>query len=131
MSFSYDPTLPTNRDHVRLLISDTDSATALFSDEELTSLLADETATGQALKYFAAARCLEILVAKWAGSGRGEIEKQIDTYRVRRGMNENSTESLLAMIKSYKERGAFLLLPSGRRYFRTHPRTPATRVAVE
>lgn len=39
MAWTYDPELPTDKDRVRLLIGDTDSAASLFSDEELTALI--------------------------------------------------------------------------------------------
>jgi len=40
MSFSYDPTLATDKDKVRLFIGDTDSTQPLLQDEEIVSLLA-------------------------------------------------------------------------------------------
>jgi hypothetical protein len=39
VSFSYDTSLPANRDRVRILISDTVSTSAIYSDEELDGLL--------------------------------------------------------------------------------------------
>lgn len=43
MSWSYDPTLTTDRDQVRFQIGDTDTADQLLSDEELDALLLLET----------------------------------------------------------------------------------------
>src|SRR5258708_31123537 len=61
MSFSYDPT--TTAGQVRLLITDTDSANALFSDEEITAFLALESgvvrrAAAMALDVTAASQTL-------------------------------------------------------------------------
>lgn len=120
--FTYDPTLPTDRDHVRLLINDTVESSAKFSDEELTALIAEETSTGKARKYFAAARALEILIGRWAGAGDGVAEIQVDDYRAKAGLNENSIEGLHATIASLRKRGAWLL-SSSCRPFRALPRS--------
>ncbi len=42
MTWSYDPTLPTDKDKVRLKIADTVEADPLFQDEEITAVLAVE-----------------------------------------------------------------------------------------
>lgn len=41
MTWSYDTTLPTSKDKVRLRIHDTDTASQEFSDEEITAVLND------------------------------------------------------------------------------------------
>jgi hypothetical protein len=113
MSATYDPTLPTDRDWVRFLISDTDVvANAQLQDEEIDAVVADETATGEALKYYAAARCLSVLFQRWTSSGHGVIEKQVLQLRIRRGMNESAVIALQGLICDFRKRGADLLARS-------------------
>lgn len=61
MSFSYDPTLPTDLDKVRLALGDTDSTAPLLSNEEITAML--ETYIGV---LQTAAPLAESLAAKFA-----------------------------------------------------------------
>jgi hypothetical protein len=112
VSATYDPELPSNRDHVRFLIGDTDTAAALLSDEEIDAVITAETATGDALKYYAAARCLEALVTRWASAGHGVVEKQVSKLRVRRGLGESAGAVLERAIRELRKRGSYLLSPS-------------------
>lgn len=61
MTFTYDGTLDTDLEKVRLEIGDTDSAAALFTDEEIQVKLSSE---GSVLR--AAAALCEILAARFA-----------------------------------------------------------------
>ena len=118
MAFSYDPALPTDKDHVRFLVADTVEATALLQDEEILATLSEETATGKALKYFAAARVLEILTTRWASLGRGVTSKTVSRLSKSWGMDGTASAVLEARIKELRERGAYLLSPSTPQPFR-------------
>lgn len=109
MAASYDSALPTNRDHVRFLIGDTDTSAPKLQDEEIDAVIEAETATGAALKYYAAARCLSVLYARWAGKGAGVMEKQVSKLRIKRGIDQSAGEALDALICELRERGAWLL----------------------
>ena len=112
MSFSYNPALPTDLDHVRFLIGDTTTPSEMLQDEEITAVLSEETATGKALKYFAAARALQVLSTRWAAAGRGVTSKSVSQLSKTWGIDGNATQVLEARIKELRERGAFLLSPS-------------------
>lgn len=114
MAATYTNTLPTNKDHVRFLISDTDTAAPLFQDEEITATLDAETATGAALKFYAAARLLDILRAKWASKGKGIEEKQVAKLRIRYGSGADVDKALAAHASELRKRGAFLLTPGSK-----------------
>ncbi len=58
---SFDPSLPTDRDKVRLYIGDTDPASERLSDDTIDGVLALERNPRRA-----AARCAQILAAKFA-----------------------------------------------------------------
>jgi hypothetical protein len=120
MAATYDSTLATNKDHVRFLIPDTNVNAAQLSDEEITAVLSLETATGQALPYFAAARCVDVLHAKWSAGGQGVVEKQVGKLRIKRGMAEDASEALARHAEQLRERGAWLLrgADGGSRVFR-------------
>ncbi|KKM21193.1 hypothetical protein LCGC14_1637860 [marine sediment metagenome] len=67
MSFTYNPTLPTDRDKVRLKIRDTDTANPvrqLWQDEEITAVLAFASVEGDL--NLAAAELLEALAVNAA-----------------------------------------------------------------
>ena len=114
MTFIYENTLPTDKDHVRFLIGDTDSANQLLQDEEIAAAIADETATGEALKYYAAARCLSVLLTQWASKGQGLIEEKVDDLQVKRGVAQSGAQALQARIGELRQRGSFLLRPTPR-----------------
>lgn len=72
MTFTYSTSsLTTDLAQVRLEISDTVSATALFADEEIDVFLADE---GSVLA--AAARACEVLAARYAGAYNFKTDDQ-------------------------------------------------------
>ena len=56
MAFTYTDTCPTDKDKIRLKLSDTNSSNYLFSDNEITSLLAMEGT----INYTCAAACRAI-----------------------------------------------------------------------
>lgn len=108
---TFDPALATSRDWVRLEIGDHVVATALLEDESIDYVLAEESN-----KYLAAARCAEILIARWETKRGGRTEKQVDNLRIR--YSDGTTESDYRQhIKWLRERGAELLIPKGQRFF--------------
>lgn len=110
MPSTYDDSLPTSKDHVRFLIGDVTSPFEM-SDEGIATILADTGITGndQAMRHIAAADCLGALRAKWLGSGRGVIERQIGRLRIDRGETLTSTRALDTRIQWLRERGAWFL----------------------
>lgn len=109
MSANYDPTLPSGLDWVRFLTRDTDTAAAALSDEEITALLAMQTATGQAAYYFAAAEALQILRAGYATAGEGVTSKTVEHLEKTWGMDRGVVEAIDCHISFLRRRGAFLL----------------------
>jgi hypothetical protein len=114
MTFSYNPgTLANNVDKVRLLIYDVDVDNVRLHDEEINMVLTEETALGartDALIYFAAARCLELLQTRWLQVGEGVLEKEVDELRVRYTALESGSEALARKISELRSRGAQLNL---------------------
>lgn len=114
MAATYTNTLPTNLDKVRFLISDTDTTAALFQDEEITAALGMETATGDSLPFFTAARLIDILRGKWAGKAQGIGEKQVSKLRIRYGNTADVDKALSDHAAELRKRGAFLLAPKSK-----------------
>jgi hypothetical protein len=86
--FTYDPSLPTDHDHLRFLLGDTDSHQALLDDREIHFCLAatavDDplTATDEELHqalYGAALMACKGILAKLAGDA---VDRQIGDERV-------------------------------------------------
>ena len=110
MIATFDPALATTRDWVRLEIGDHVVASAALEDESIDAIVAEE-----ANKYLAAARCAEILVARWESKRAGRTEKQVDNLRIR--WNDGASESdYRAHIAYLREKGAELVAPKGRRF---------------
>ncbi len=95
MSATYDATLSTDRDWVRLLIGDRDTARPFLQDEEITALLKEE-----ANKYLAAARGAELVIAK----GHGVIQKAVDDLKLH--WSDSKDSAYRAYIKTLREKGA-------------------------
>lgn len=62
MTFTFDPSLLTQRDWVRADLGDTDAATALLSDEQIAAVLAAESGNRHAAKLCLAAQCEAFIV---------------------------------------------------------------------
>lgn len=114
MTASYDPNLAADRDHVRFLINDTDTHDALLSDEEISAVIRLETATGEALPYMAAASCLGTLLARWAGVGRGVMEKSVSRLKIKRGFETSAADALRERMRYLRARGSQLMTPKPR-----------------
>ena len=76
MPATYDPSLPTDKDWVRMLIGDRDVAAPRLDDDEIFAYLREE-----ANKYLAAAAAAEAILAR---SG-GLVEKQVGDLRLKWG----------------------------------------------
>lgn len=119
MTATYDPTLPTNRDHVRLLIGDVDTTSPQLSDEEITALLSAETSTGAALKYFCAATALEMLGVRWAASGQGVEEIAIGRLKIVEGSGISTGQSIASYVCTLRTMGQRRMINGGKRFLRS------------
>lgn len=108
MSANYDPTLPTDLDHVRFLVGDTDVTNAIFLDEEISAVLAFGTAPAAALPYFTAAELLSQLSGKYSLAGEGYIQKTVSKLTLIWGVNEDANTALQSRISMLKKKGAQL-----------------------
>lgn len=108
MSANYDPTLPTDLDHVRFLVGDTDVTNAIFQDEEISAVLGFQTAPSPALPYFAAAEILSQLSGKYSVAGKGKIQKTVSKLTLIWGVNEDANTALQSRISMLRKRGAQL-----------------------
>lgn len=109
MTATYEPTLPTDRDWVRLLIGDSTTATARLQDEEIDALLVEESN-----KYLAAARALEVLHTRWSSAGEGIVEKQVESLRIRRGVDQSASDALQARIEQLRRKGVWVEAPQSK-----------------
>ncbi len=128
MAATYDPppasgwvTVP--KDHVRHLLGDVASPFQ-FLDAEIVAQLIQETASGTAKDYYAAASLLDTLMLKWLGKGRGISEKEVDDLKLKFGLGERGTaaEAITAQIVRLRSEGARRLQPAPYvfRTLRTH-----------
>lgn len=65
MAWTYNPTLPTDRDRVRLRIGDVDANDQLITDEEITAVLNDYATTDPNRVIKASIRLAEALAARY------------------------------------------------------------------
>ena len=108
MAKSYDSSLSTDKDWVRFLIGDTGSFLHM-TDEEITGLLALQTAASPASRYFASSEAIMILYARWAAEGKGTVERQISKLRIRKSEGSSEARAVERRSDELKRRGAFLL----------------------
>lgn len=117
MSYSYNTSLPSDLDWVRFLIGDTDSTNVRLQNEEILGLIAEETATGKGLKYFAAAAALASLHLRWSSAGSGLAEKEVDGLRLRwQGSMNIGNNSIVDRISELRRIGARQLLNKPRMF---------------
>lgn len=113
MATTYDPTLPTTKDWVRLLIGDTDTSDAALTDEEIAAIITEETKSkSSATKYCAAARAGEIAFARWQMKGGGVVEKAVDGLRIERGDGEEAGKAYRDYLKELRAKCAEELTPN-------------------
>ncbi len=119
MTATYAPALTTDKDLVRFLIADSTPATALFQDEEIAAVLAQETAggaTSPACAYFAAARLLDILQSRWAAAGvsKGLLSKTVGRLSLSWGIPGTSVQVLSTRSAQLRKDGASFLTPQSK-----------------
>jgi hypothetical protein len=107
MTATYDSTLPTDKDHVRFLVGDTDISSPQFQDEEIIAIILDGTATGKAIKYFAAAALLSVLVTVSVSSGQGVMDIRLSSLAIRLGMDQAGIGAIESRIKYLQAMGAY------------------------
>jgi len=110
---TYSPTLPSDRDWCRLLIRDTNVASAILDDDEIDAALATRAA-GPARKYLTAADLLDILHVAYMTKGKGVASKKVSRLTVVYGTGSgiNIDIALQTAISKYRKRGAQLLQPA-------------------
>lgn len=90
---SYDSTLADEVSWVRFLIRDTDLSKPLLADEEISAVLARQTATAiTARRYYAAAECLRTLHAQFMTAGRGRASKRVSQLQIVYGSGGINTD---------------------------------------
>jgi len=120
MAFSFDASLGSAVDWVRLLIGDTDETGHTIEDETIAAILAEDIAkngSGLWTKYFAAALAGRIVGAQWeSSSGDGVTSKKVGDLSLDYGSGSGSaSEQYDDYLCKLRERGAELLLLAGRR----------------
>jgi hypothetical protein len=117
MAATYDPSLGTDRDYVRFLVPDRDTANPKFQDEEIDAVISEQQGkgrTGKSTKYFAAAQLVSVQISSNALTGNGIQRKEVDELEVEYGIDTGTKESLL----NHQE----WLLAEGRRCLAPRPR---------
>lgn len=117
MSATYDSSLSTDTDWVRFLIGDYDQnaetvTSPFFSNEEIAAVITEEGGSGDHVKYYAAATCLAALYTRWAGKGKGIMEKQVSRLRIKYGADSSAAAALQARIRELREKGAYVQMTS-------------------
>lgn len=85
---SFNPSLPTDRDWVRLFIGDDDPLHEQLADATIDAILVEvlaQGATAAAAKYCAAAQAGQLVAAGWVASQAGKVEKQVSKLRIQYG----------------------------------------------
>jgi len=99
---TYNETIPTDKDWVRLTISDRDVSNAVFDDEEIQAVL-DESAN----KWLAAARLGELLLTR----NGGVVWKQVGELRIKFDDSETEESVYRSYLRRLRAYGCFVLEP--------------------
>ena len=75
MTWSYDASVDEDKDRVRLMIGDTDSAEGLLQDEEIEYILTVHPSSGTGQPYLAAAHAADMIAAQFARRADRSIGK--------------------------------------------------------
>ncbi len=105
MPKTFDPTLPTNKDWVRLLTGDRDVAVSSVTDEEINAVL---EANGD--NYYRASYYIGMTIYN---SQRKIVKEQVDDLRIDYAKPDDAGDVYLKYLKSLLSRG-----PGGRAIFR-------------
>lgn len=114
MAFTYDATLLTDRDWVRFYVPDKVAAVAIYQDEEIDALIAEQMAkgrTGLSAKYYASASALRNLVGEYALVGGGLRRKEVDDLELEFGFQTASSKALQDKIDFLEKEGNKCLVP--------------------
>jgi len=114
---SFDPALPTDRDWMRLLTGDTDTANEQLADTTLDALLVEAVAHGASAagaKYCAAAQAGELMAARWQVTAGPIAEKTVSKLRLvyQGGSQSSAIESYRAYLTTLKDKCTQLSLQS-------------------
>lgn len=107
MATTYDASLGTDKDWVRILIGD-NGTTMTLTDAEIDGIVAEQTSTGQALKYFAAADALFVLYGIFKTKRGGVVDRQISKLRLRFGEDVSAANAVTRASSDLRIRGAYL-----------------------
>lgn len=135
MSATYDSTLPNDRNWVRFLVGDITPSRALLQDDEIDGVLEEEARTvtiAAALKYFAAARCIDIIHTRYATAGAhqgGVMMKRVDDLARSFGVSASTSAALDEKTRDLRKRGARLLTSSRSHFFRSMSVVMLTSIA--
>lgn len=91
MSATFDPSLGTKKDWVRLLTGDTDTSNAKLQDETIEAILTkaiEQGASEAGAPYCAAAQAGEMIAARWTVKDEAAIEKVVSKLRIRKSEGE-------------------------------------------
>ncbi len=108
MATTYDASLGTNKDWVRLFIGD-NSAPMVLTDEEIDGIVAEQTSTGKATKYFAAADALTILYGIFKADRKGVVDRQMGKLRLRFGEDISAENAFNKAAGQLRTKGSFYL----------------------
>ena len=106
MASTYDTSLGTEKDWVRLRIGDANSANMYLTDEEIEATILDQTAAFPYRKYFAAAELLPDIYARWNVQGKGIVDKQMSKLRIRRGEEVSRAAAIGQQADALRREGA-------------------------
>ena len=107
MATTYDASLGSDKDWVRFLIGDR-TAPMTLTDEEIDGIVDEQTSTGQALKYFAAADALTFLYGIFRTGRKGVVDRQISKLRLRYGEDVSAINAVNRQAGEFRRKGVFL-----------------------
>lgn len=113
MKLTFDPALPTDRDWVRLECGDCIDGKMTIADQTIDEILLEEPN-----RYFAAARCCELILVLRDKARGGVVEKEVDEVRIRFGSSGSSgnVSDYQQHVTWLRTEGARRLLPKGQRF---------------
>ena len=101
MTATFDPTLKTMKDFVRVTIGDTDTTDASLDDATIDAILRAEPN-----KWFASATCAEAAFARWQAAGDTVVTKQVGALSLTRESGVSAKQSFFNYVRELRARGA-------------------------
>ncbi len=114
MATTYDASLGSNKDWVRLLIGD-NATPMVLTDEEIDGIIGEQTSTGKATKYFAAADALLIFYGTQKSGRRGVVDRQMGKLRLRFGEDVSAENAINKAAAELRTKGTFYLARANRK----------------